>query len=147
MNILLEILAGETSPLYSELFEKGLINTTFSKEYFTGSGYEAVIFEGESTDAAAVAQAIKNQVAKLRKDGIGDEEFESVRRSLYGKEIMSYNVTDDVANGIIGCYFAGYSIFDVVEAFKTVQKEDIEKLLSEKLDEKYSALSVVKSKE
>lgn len=146
MNILLEILAGETSPLYSELFEKGLINTTFSKEYFTGSGYEAVIFEGESTDAAAVAQAIKNQVAKLRKDGIGDEEFESVRRSLYGKEIMSYNVTDDVANGIIGCYFAGYSIFDVVEAFKTVQKEDIEKLLSEKLDEKYSALSVVKSK-
>ena len=147
MNILLEILAGETSALYSELFEKGLINTTFSKEYFTGSGYEAVIFEGESTDAAAVAQAIKNQVAKLRKDGIGDEEFESVRRSLYGKEIMSYNVTDDVANGIIGCYFAGYSIFDVVEAFKTVQKEDIEKLLSEKLDEKYSALSVVKSKE
>ena len=147
MNILLEILAGETSPLYSELFEKGLINTTFSKEYFAGSGYEAVIFEGESTDAAAVAQAIKNQVAKLRKDGIGDEEFESVRRSLYGKEIMSYNVTDDVANGIIGCYFAGYSIFDVVEAFKTVQKEDIEKLLSEKLDEKYSALSVVKSKE
>ncbi|HIZ11491.1 MAG TPA: insulinase family protein [Candidatus Eubacterium faecavium] len=147
MNILLEILAGETSPLYSELFEKGLINTTFSKEYFTGSGYEAVIFEGESTDAAAVAQAIKNQVAKLRKAGIGDEEFEAVRRSLYGKEIMSYNVTDDVANGIIGCYFAGYSIFDAVEAFKTVQKEDIEKLLSEKLDEKYSALSVVKSKE
>lgn len=147
MNILLEILAGETSPLYSELFEKGLINTTFSKEYFTGSGYEAVIFEGESTDAAAVAQAIKNQVAKLRKDGIGDEEFEAVRRSLYGKEIMSYNVTDDVANGIIGCYFAGYGIFDAVEAFKTVQKEDIEKLLSEKLDEKYSALSVVKSKE
>lgn len=147
MNILLEILAGETSPLYSELFEKGLIKTTFSKEYFTGSGYEAVIFEGESTDAAAVAQAIKNQVAKLRKAGIGDEEFEAVRRSLYGKEIMSYNVTDDVANGIIGCYFAGYSIFDAVEAFKTVQKEDIEKLLSEKLDEKYSALSVVKSKE
>ena len=147
MNILLEILAGETSPLYSELFEKGLINTTFSKEYFTGSGYEAVIFEGESTDAAAVAQAIKNQVAKLRKDGISDEEFEAVRRSLYGKEIMSYNVTDDVANGIIGCYFAGYGIFDAVEAFKTVQKEDIEKLLSEKLDEKYSALSVVKSKE
>ena len=147
MSILLEILAGETSPLYSELFEKGLINTTFSKEYFTGSGYEAVIFEGESTDAAAVAQAIKNQVAELRKDGIGDEEFEAVRRSLYGKEIMSYNVTDDVANGIIGCYFAGYGIFDAVEAFKTVQKEDVEKLLSEKLDEKYSALSVVKSKE
>ena len=72
MEILLEILAGETSNLYSSLFEKGLINSTFSKEYFTGNGYEAVIFEGESTDAKAVAQAIKEEVARLRKEGISD---------------------------------------------------------------------------
>lgn len=145
MEILLEILAGETSNLYSSLFEKGLINSTFSKEYFTGNGYEAVIFEGESTDAKAVAQAIKEEVARLRKEGISDQEFESARRSLYGREIMSYNVTDDVANAVIGCYFAGYSIFDPLEVYKNVEKEDVEKLLSEKLDEKYSALSVVRS--
>lgn len=145
MEILLEILAGETSNLYSALFEKGLINSTFSKEYFTGNGYEAVIFEGESTDAKAVAQAIKEEVARLRKEGISDQAFESARRSLYGREIMSYNVTDDVANAIIGCYFAGYSIFDPLEVYKNVKKEDVEKLLSEKLDEKYSALSVVRS--
>lgn len=145
MEILLEILAGETSNLYSSLFEKGLINSTFSKEYFTGNGYEAVIFEGESTDAKAVAQAIKEEVARLRKEGISDQAFESARRSLYGREIMSYNVTDDVANAIIGCYFAGYSIFDPLEVYKNVKKEDVEKLLSEKLDEKFSALSVVRS--
>lgn len=145
MEILLEILAGETSNLYSSLFEKGLINSTFSKEYFTGNGYEAVIFEGESTDAKAVAQAIKEEVARLRKEGISDQAFESARRSLYGREIMSYNVTDDVANAVIGCYFAGYSIFDPLEVYKNVKKEDVEKLLSEKLDEKYSALSVVRS--
>lgn len=145
MEILLEILAGETSNLYSSLFEKGLINSTFSKEYFTGNGYEAVIFEGESTDAKAVAQAIKEEVARLRKEGISDPAFESARRSLYGREIMSYNVTDDVANAVIGCYFAGYSIFDPLEVYKNVKKEDVEKLLSEKLDEKYSAFSVVRS--
>lgn len=145
MEILLEILAGETSNLYSALFEKGLINSTFSKEYFTGNGYEAVIFEGESTDAKTVAQAIKEEVARLRKEGISDQAFESARRSLYGREIMSYNVTDDVANAVIGCYFAGYSIFDPLEVYKNVKKEDVEKLLSEELDEKYSALSVVRS--
>ena len=145
MEILLEILAGETSNLYSALFEKGLINSTFSKEYFTGNGYEAVMFEGESTVAKTVAQAIKEEVARLRKEGISDPAFESARRSLYGREIMSYNVTDDVANAVIGCYFAGYSIFDPLEVYKNVKKEDVEKLLSEKLDEKYSALSVVRS--
>lgn len=147
MNILLEILAGETSPLYSRLFEKGLINTTFSKEYFIGYGYEAVIFDGESTNSQAVAEEIKKEVARLKKEGIDASLFEAARRSLYGKEIMSYNVIDDVANAMINCYFSGYGIFDSTEIFKNVAKEDIEKLLSSKLNEEYSALSVVKSKD
>lgn len=147
MNILLEIIAGETSPLYSRLFEKGLINSAFSKEYFIGNGYEAVIFDGESRDARAVAEEIKAEIASLRKNGIPAERFETARRSLYGKEIMSYNSVDDVANAMIACDFSGYGIFDSINVFKNTGVGDMEALLAEKLDEKYSALSVVKSKE
>lgn len=147
MNILLEILAGETSELYSKLFESGLINRNFSTEYFIGNGYEAVIFEGESRDAKAVAQAIKAEVASLKENGISPERFEIARRSLYGKEIMSYNNVDDLANGMVSCEFGGYGIFESIDIFRNACVGDIEALLAEKLDEKYSALSVVKSKE
>lgn len=147
MNVLLEILAGETSPLYTGLFEKGLINSSFSKEYFVGNGYESVIFDGESNNAGEVAEAIKAEVENLRKNGFSDERFEAARRSLYGKEIMSYNDIDGVANSIIASCFGGFGAFDALDVYKNVKKSDIEKLLSEKLDEKYSALSVVKSKE
>lgn len=147
MNVLLEILAGETSPLYTGLFEKGLINSSFSKEYFVGNGYESVIFDGESNNAGEVAEAIKAEVENLRKNGFSDERFETARRSLYGKEIMSYNDIDGVANSIIASCFGGFGAFDALDVYKNVKKSDIEKLLSEKLDEKYSALSVVKSKE
>lgn len=147
MNILLEILAGETSELYSKLFESGLINRNFSTEYFIGNGYEAVIFEGESRDAKAVAQAIKAEVASLKENGISPERFEIARRSLYGKEIMSYNNVDDLANGLVSCEFGGYGIFESIDIFRNACVGDIEALLAEKLDEKYSALSVVKSKE
>lgn len=147
MNVLLEILAGETSPLYTGLFEKGLINSSFSKEYFVGNGYESVIFDGESNNAGEVAEAIKAEVENLRKNGFSDERFEAARRSLYGKEIMSYNDVDGVANSIIASCFGGFGTFDALDVYKNVKKSDIEKLLSEKLDEKYSALSVVKSKE
>ena len=60
---------------------------------------------------------------------------------------MSYNDIDGVANSIIASYFGGFGAFDALDVYKNVKKSDIEKLLSEKLDEKYSALSVVKSKE
>lgn len=147
MNVLLEVLAGETSPLYTSLFEKGLINSSFSKEYFVGNGYEAVIFDGESNNAAEVAREIKAEVENLRTNGFSDERFEAARRSLYGKEIMSYNDIDDVANSMIASCFGGFGVFDALEIYKSVQKSDIEKLLAEKLNEQYSALSIVKSKE
>lgn len=147
MNVLLEVLAGETSPLYTSLFEKGLINSSFSKEYFVGNGYEAVIFDGESNNAAEVAQEIKAEVENLRTNGFSDERFEAARRSLYGKEIMSYNDIDDVANSMIASCFGGFGVFDALEIYKSVQKSDIVKLLAEKLNEQYSALSIVKSKE
>lgn len=145
-NILLEVLIGESSPLYSSLIEKGLINSQFSKEYFVGYGYEAIMFDGESTNPQAVADEIKREVARLKKDGIDDELFETVRRNLYGKEIMQYNDIDAVANGMISCYFSDYGIFDTMDIYKNVTKADIEKRLFEVMDEKYSALSVVKSK-
>lgn len=145
-NILLEILAGETSELYNSMFKKELINSSFSKEYFIGNGYEAITFDGESNDPQTVCDEIKKEIARLKKDGISDEQFETVRRSLYGREIMAYNDIDSVANGFIGAHFGGYSIFDSMQIYKDVTKADIEKRLCEVMFEEYSALSIVKEK-
>lgn len=147
VNILLEILAGDTSELYNKMFDNGLINTSFSKEYFTGFGYEAILFDGESVNPQAVADEIKRAVASLKANGIDDEQFENARRSLYGREIMEYNDIDSIANAVISAHFNGYSVFDAMEIYKSVTKEDIEKRLENMMMEEYSALSVVKNKE
>ena len=147
VNILLEILAGDTSALYHKLFENGLINTSFSKEYFIGYGYEAVTFDGESTNPQAVADEIKKAVKLLKENGIDDDAFESARRSLYGREIMEYNDIDSIANGFANAYFSGYSIFDSLDIYKSVTKADIENRLADMMKEEYCALSVVKDKE
>ena len=143
-NILLEVIAGKTTPLYTRLFENGLINSSFSKEYFTGYGFEAVIFDGESEKPEEVAKAIKEEVARIKKEGINPELFESVRRTLYGKEIMSFNDIDNIANSLIACQFNNWNMFDAVEIYKNITVDDIEKRLSSMMDEEYSALSVVK---
>ena len=146
-DILLDIIAGKTSPLYKKLYDKGLIKSDFSYEYFIGGGYESIIFDGESDNPKAVAAEIKNEIARLRKDGIDEELFESVRRSKYGKEIMSYNDIDTIANTLIECEFNSWSIFDALEIYRNITLGDIEKRFAQVLDEKYSALSVVKGEQ
>lgn len=146
-SILLSIIAGRTSPLYAKLYEEGLINNSFSKEYFTGYGFETVIFEGESKDPKAVAEAIKAEIARLKQEGIDKELFESVRRSQYGNEISSYNDIDAIANALIACDFNGWKPFDAIDIYRDITVEDIEKRLANMMKEEYSALSVVKNKE
>ena len=66
---------------------------------------------------------------------------------MYSKEIMEYNDIDGVANGFVSAHFGGYSIFDAIDIYKSVTKEDLEKRLANMMREDYSALSVVKNKD
>lgn len=145
-NILLDIIAGQTSPLYKDLFDKGLINSSFGKEYFVGFGYEAVMFEGESTDPSAVANAIKNEIARIKSEGIDEELFECVRRSQYGKEIMAYNDIDTIANSIIACDFNDWDMFEAMDIYRDITIDDVKSKLDTMMMDEYSALSVVKNK-
>ena len=145
-DILIEVISGKMSPLYSKLVEDGLVTPSFSGYYFTGNGYESVIFEGESENPEAVANAIKEEVAHLKHDGIDAELFEIARRSLYGKEIMSYSDIDDIANTIIACDFNGWNMFDVLEIYQSVTLEEAQERLAVMMDEQFAALSVVKNK-
>lgn len=143
MEILLQIIAGKTSPLYKRLFDEGLINTSFGPEYFAGYGYSASLFSGESSNPKAVAEAVKEEIERLKNEGISEEEFETVRRKMYGREIMGFNDIDDLANGFVSAHFLGNSIFDSIDILRDVKKEDVEQVLKTSFDKSLFALSVV----
>lgn len=143
MEMLLDIIAGPSSQLYKRLLDKKLINTTFSFEYFTGFGYSAVMFGGESADPKAVEKEIKAEIEKFRQNGIDDEIFSRTRKKLYGRMIMGLNDVDEIANNMALSYFCGESIFTDFEVYKTITKEYAEDLLGKTLKDEYSALSVI----
>ncbi|NCC86810.1 MAG: insulinase family protein [Clostridia bacterium] len=142
-SILLELISGDTSPLYKELFSQGLINTSFGSEYFTGYGYASVIFGGESKDPKEVAKRVKEEIKRLKADGIDELDFQRVRKMLYGRTIMGYNDVDSIANELISCHFEGYELFDELDVFSSVTLADVEQRLMEQMDESLSALSVI----
>ncbi len=142
-SIILEIIAGDTSPLYKELFTQGLINTSFGYEYFTGYGYSAVIFSGESKEPKTVAKRIKEEIAKIKKNGFDDKNFQRVRKMLYGRTIMGYNDVDGIANELVAAHFEGYELFDEIDVFKSITLSDIEQRFKSQMDESKSALSII----
>ncbi len=144
INIALDIIAGKVSPLYSELMEKGLINPTFGKEYFAGRGFAAPMFTGESAKPVEVKNAIIGKIENIKEKGISDEDFDVSLKKLYGMAVLAFNDVDDMANNIIDAYFNGQSLFDTVELYKTVTKEDVEKTIKESFDTENCCLSIIK---
>ncbi len=142
-NLVLDLLAGETSPLYNRLLNDGLINTTFGYEYFCGYGYASLIFEGESKDPDAVADAIQAEILRVQKDGIDDAEFERALKMNYGKAIMDYNDIDGLANDMVAAHFEGWDMFDDIDIYRSLTKEDAEQYLREKIRMDRSAISVI----
>ena len=143
-NLALEIIAGKFSPLYTRLIDLGYINTSFGKEYFYGRGFASVFFSGESKEPEKVRDEILTEINRLKNEGISKEDFEICLKKKYGAEIFSYNDVDDLANNLCEAWLNGYGIFDTIELYKEITKEDVESVIRNGFDTDNLCLSVIK---
>lgn len=144
MSLLLEVLAGQMSPLYKELLEAGLINDTFSTEFFNGHDYAAVLLSGESNNPQLVSEKIKERVKELRRTGVSPEQFEIVRKKYYGKIVRAFSDIDTVANSLVLSHFLDEELFSEFEVVKNIKVEFVNELLKKCFNEEKSVLSVIK---
>lgn len=147
VEVLLETMASEASPLFQELLKKELINeSSFSYEYFEGSGYASITFSGESKDPDAVAAAIEAELERFRKEGIPKEDFERSKRAIYGENVAALNSVSNIANSLINFSFKNREMFTYIDALAALKIEDVAEKL-EALRSERSVLSVIRPME
>lgn len=140
--LLLELICGDASPLYERLMNEGLINDDFDYEYFTGAGYAAVIFGGESKDPARVAELIKQEIARLRDEGADKKLFSAVKCSMYGDAIRRFNNVEGIAMQLAECAMLDFDLFEELKLLKTVTYDDVLRRL-DVFDDQNAVLSVI----
>ena len=143
LDILLFMLASSTSPMYRELMDKNLINSTFSYEMFEGGGYSAILFSGESRDPEKAAEIIKAYFDKAKSEGLDADDFADSKKATYGDALSSLNSVETVANMLEDFYFSKRKIFNYYDAIGNATLEKTQLLLNE-IDTANSSLSVVK---
>lgn len=142
-DILTEIISAKSSPMYRELLDKRLINTSsFETEYFYGDHYASFIFSGESSDPYKVTQIIKDEITKLQKSGISKEAFERAKKSSYAKNISILNSADNIANIMMSLYFSNMELFETIDSIVETTFEEINEYFNKKFDTENYTLSV-----
>lgn len=142
VNILLNIIAGDISPLYEKLTDAALINDEFGTEFFNGRGYAAAIFSGESVNPKETARLISEEIKNIRNNGIDERIFEAEKRNVYGSIVKRYNSSESIVSGLTDSAISGYNIFDEIEIIKNLKIEDVENYIG-LLTEDQAVLSVI----
>ncbi|MBE6749202.1 MAG: insulinase family protein [Ruminococcaceae bacterium] len=146
-SLLLDMIAGQSSDLYKELLDSGLINDTFSTEYFNGHGYATPMFSGESLEPEKVAAHIHEKITEFKEKGFSDEEFEIVRKKHYGKTVRAFTDVDTIANGLVVSHFENDDLFSEFKVLQEITADYCYELLKNSFDSDKAVLSVVNPKE
>ncbi|CAM3028232.1 EF-P 5-aminopentanol modification-associated protein YfmH [Lactiplantibacillus plajomi] len=113
VNVLLEMLFGDTSANYLRLYDQGVIDDTFGYDFELQSGFNFLTFSGESDDPAqfdaAIIDVLENWHASL--DG-QDALLELVKKEMIGRVVFMSNSLEGIANRYDQRLFGSVTLFD-----------------------------------
>lgn len=143
-DVLLELIAGRSSALYARLMARGLINESFDADLFEGEGYAAYLFGGESADPQAASEAIREEIRRVRRDGIDEAAFAAARNALYGRLLRALDDVENCGDQLIGAYFYQRNPFDLLDAAAGLDIQSVYDALTDGFAEESAALSVIR---
>lgn len=145
-SILLNLICGSTSELYKDLYDEGLINSNFYTEVDSGDGFFASVFSGESKNPQRVFDKIKEEIEKIKSDGIDSDMFEIIKKAEYGKLISGLNSAEKCATLMLESdLLIGVNAFENIEALAGITEKDILDSLNVLFDNDKSAISIVEA--
>lgn len=143
VKILLDIICGESSELYERLYEKRLIDKSFSYAYTCGRDYGFAIISGFSESSEIVGEFLLDEVVKLKKSGIDKKLFELIKNKHIGRFIQGFNSIDGIVSAQVDFFTKNITLFDYCESLKNVSIDDVEKTLYELFCENNIVLSLI----
>ena len=138
-----EALFGESSPLYLRLYEQGIIDMSFGGGFETIDGMAMVTVSGDSNHPEKVRDAILEEVQRLLRDGIPQEDFLRMKRSALGRRIRDLDSFDSTVFRICAYHFSGFDYFRFPEVYQAVESRELLAFLERVITPERCAMSVI----
>lgn len=146
-DLAIEVLCGESSPLYLRLYEDGLIDSGFAVGYGSIKGLAAFNMAGDSDEPEKVRDAILEEAARIAKEGVDEDLFRRLKRSAIGRRIRGLDSFDGMCYRMALSDFDGYDYFSFPEVYDSLTAEDARKMIAEFVIPEQTVLSVIYPKE
>lgn len=142
-SILLDAFLGRGSPLYNELYEKGIIDDSFDAHYVGHRRFAHTLMGGETDRPDELVEELLKALDSLRRRGVAPEDFERIRRKLAGKIMKSFDSAESCAFMFVSAYANDAQVFDFPEVLQSLDHGELIPLVESHLREERMAVSMI----
>lgn len=143
-TLLSQYINNEANDMYYSLKEEGIISSDFFCElFYSTKSYMAYMFSGSGYQPDKVRDAIVNELARILKEGIPDEDFSRIKKLAYGSLIRQQTNVAYAANIMINNALADVGVYDIVDMYSEITAQDVYNFIKYELTEDRLVLSVI----
>lgn len=146
-ELVCDVLLSSSAPLYSRLYEQGLINGTFESSYESVPGCAFLTVGGESRDPDQVLALIQEEMARAAREGIDPALWQRQKKAAYGATVRRLNSLEDTCVEMAMSHFDGEDYFRFPEVYQSIEREDAEGMLRRWCVPERTAMAVIRPKD
>ncbi len=139
-----EALLGESSELYLELYQQGIIDSSFGGGFETLEGCAMLTCGGDSDDPEAVRTAILERGAVLAQQGVDETAFLRMKRSALGRRIRDLDGFDSTCFRVCAYHIGEFEYFNFPAVYESVTAEEVRAFLAENIKADNCSLSIIR---
>ena len=144
IEIILEILFGQSSECYKKLYGQGLIYEPLWTSFeWSKEDFAHVLIQGKTEDVETTRNIIEVEIEDIKQNGINLNDFERAKRKIYGMYVREFNEVSTEATVFVTNYFKGINPFDYIEKYKALSKEYVGQILKDVFDSNKMVISTI----
>ena len=140
-----EMLFGESSALYLQMYQEGLIDSSFGGGFETIKGMGILTASGDSLNAPAVRDRILAEAQKILTEGLDEKAFHRIERSTLGRRMRDLDSFDSLCFRTCAYYFTGYDYFEFPDLYARIQPEEVAEFIRRVVQPERCCISLIYS--
>ncbi|WP_144538111.1 pitrilysin family protein [Psychrobacillus sp. FSL K6-2843] len=149
MQVAVELIFGRTSAFFQDVYEKGLIDESYSADFSMEEGYGFAMIGSDTANVDELSQSIKETINKFATNWTFEEkDLKQITRKKIGHFLRALNSIEYIANQFTRYKFNDMNLFDVVPALENLKMEQVKTAFEAFKDENtHTVFKIIPSKE
>lgn len=129
LNLLFQLLLGNTSQNYLKMYNDGLIDDSFGFEFSLDREFHFADFSGDTDQPEKAAEKVKEILLHFEEDQeLYEENLTLLKKKMLGQYFQTLNSLEYIANQFTQSLFGDQTLFDLPEIIESIQLADVLKV-------------------